>query len=55
MFTDPPAIFLYWEYASRAVSRRFITPVEDGGDVLRTVDQWHLAPDAAAAAGGGAR
>jgi ABC-type transport system substrate-binding protein len=43
MHDDPPAVFLYWRQASRAVNRRFVLPAGDDPDVLRTVDRWRLA------------
>jgi peptide/nickel transport system substrate-binding protein len=42
MHDDPPAVFLYWAQASRAVSRRFILPGGDDLDILRSVDRWKL-------------
>jgi peptide/nickel transport system substrate-binding protein len=48
MHDDPPAVFLYWAQASRAVSRRFILPAGDDLDILRSVDRWKLV-DAGAA------
>jgi peptide/nickel transport system substrate-binding protein len=43
MFEDPPAAFLYWIEGSRAVSRRFTIPGDEGTDILSTVAQWQLA------------
>jgi peptide/nickel transport system substrate-binding protein len=43
MHEDPPAVFLYWEQRSRAVSRRFILPAGDDLDILRSIDRWQLA------------
>ena len=51
MHDDPPAAFLYWEQASRAVSRRFVLPAGDDLDILRSVDRWRLV-DAPRRAGG---
>ena len=42
MYEDPPAAFLYWGQASRAVSRRFVLPPGDDVDILRSVDRWRL-------------
>ena len=42
MRDDPPAVFLYWAQASRAVSRRFVLPAGDDQDILRNVDRWQL-------------
>ena len=51
MHEDPPAAFLYWGQASRAVSRRFVLPPGDDLDILRAVDRWRLVDRRAAAAG----
>ena len=50
MHEDPPAVFLYWGQASRAVSRRFVLPAGDGVDILRSVDRWRLVDRPGAAA-----
>ena len=50
MHDDPPAAFLYWGQASRAVSRRFVLPAGDDVDILRSVDRWRLVDRPAAAA-----
>jgi ABC-type transport system substrate-binding protein len=42
MHDDPPAVFLYWAQASRAVSRRFVLPAGDDLDILRSLDRWRL-------------
>lgn len=42
MHDDPPAVFLYWEQRSRAVSRRFVLPAGDDLDILRSIDRWQL-------------
>jgi peptide/nickel transport system substrate-binding protein len=42
MHDDPPAAFLYWGQASRAVSRRFVLPGGDDLDILRSLDRWRL-------------
>ena len=42
MHDDPPAVFLYWEQRSRAVSRRFALPAGDDLDILRSIDWWRL-------------
>ena len=42
MHDDPPAVFLYWEQRSRAVSRRFDLPAGDDLDILRSIDRWRL-------------
>ncbi len=34
MSEDPPAIFIAWPQAARAVSRRFEVPVEKGADIM---------------------
>jgi hypothetical protein len=46
-YDDPPAAFLYWDQASRVVSRRFLLPAgSEGQDILRSVDRWQIAaPD----------
>lgn len=44
---DPPAIFIIWSEAARAVSRRFDVDVEPGRDVLGGV--WRMQPAAGAA------
>ena len=51
MHDDPPAAFLYWGQASRAVSRRFVLPAGDDVDILRSVDRWRLVDRRAAGAG----
>lgn len=51
MHDDPPAVFLYWAQASRAVSRRFGLPAGDDIDILRSVDRWRLVDRRAAGAG----
>jgi len=41
---DPPALFLAWGERARAVSRRFVVPVQqDGRDVLATLRLWRPA------------
>jgi len=50
MLDDPPAAFLYWGQASRAVSRRFVLPADDDVDILRSVDRWRLKERPASAA-----
>lgn len=40
---DPPGIFLAWSERARAVSNRFIVPVEPGRDVLTTLRLWRPA------------
>jgi peptide/nickel transport system substrate-binding protein len=43
-YDDPPAAFLYWDQASRVVSRRFaLPPGSEDQDILRSVDRWQLA------------
>jgi hypothetical protein len=42
MHEDPPAVFLYWEQRSRAVSRRFLLPTGEDLDILRSIDRWQL-------------
>jgi ABC-type transport system substrate-binding protein len=39
---DPPGIFLAWREVSRAVTRRFVVPVEEGRDILGSVPHWTL-------------
>jgi peptide/nickel transport system substrate-binding protein len=51
MHDDPPAAFLYWAQASRAVSRRFVLPAGDDVDILRSVDRWQLVDRRTAGAG----
>jgi peptide/nickel transport system substrate-binding protein len=51
MHDDPPAAFLYWGQASRAVSRRFVLPAGDDVDILRSVDRWKLVDGRAAGTG----
>ena len=43
MFDDPPAVFIHWAYASRALSRRVVVPADDGNDIIRSVDAWRRA------------
>jgi peptide/nickel transport system substrate-binding protein len=52
MHDDPPAVFLYWAQASRAVSRRFTLPAGDDVDILRSVDRWQLVDRPAASTAG---
>jgi peptide/nickel transport system substrate-binding protein len=40
---DPPAVFLDWIQASRALSRDFIVPNDAGHDVWATIQQWRPA------------
>jgi peptide/nickel transport system substrate-binding protein len=42
MHEDPPAAFLYWAQASRAVSRRFVLPAGDDVDIIRSLDRWQI-------------
>jgi len=43
-YDDPPAAFLYWDQASRVVSRRFLLPAgSEDQDIMRFVDRWQLA------------
>jgi peptide/nickel transport system substrate-binding protein len=51
MHDDPPAAFLYWGQASRAVSRRFVLPAGNDVDILRSVDRWQLVDRRPAGAG----
>jgi peptide/nickel transport system substrate-binding protein len=44
-FEDPPAVFLAWEQATRAVSTKFAVPNEPGRDVIGLVRLWHPAND----------
>ena len=43
MFTDPPAVFLYWSEVSRAISRRFEIPRDDDRDIMSSVALWRAA------------
>ena len=43
MLDDPPAIFLVWNQASRAVHRRFEILTRPGHDIRETLTQWRLA------------
>jgi ABC-type transport system substrate-binding protein len=54
MFEDPPAVFIHWTYASRALSRRVAVPPDDGNDVMRSVDAWRRADGRPAGAGAAA-
>jgi peptide/nickel transport system substrate-binding protein len=45
MLNDPPAVFLAFGEGTRAVSRRFRPVTPPGGDVFRTISEWHLAED----------
>lgn len=51
MFEDPPAVFIHWAYASRALSRRVVVPADDGNDIIRSVDAWRRVDGPAAGAG----
>jgi peptide/nickel transport system substrate-binding protein len=51
MFDDPPAVFIHWAYASRALSRRVVVPADDGNDVIRSVDVWRRVDGPASGAG----
>jgi peptide/nickel transport system substrate-binding protein len=43
---DPPAVFLLWPIAARAVSTKFVVPEEPGRDVMGSLWQWRAAtPD----------
>jgi peptide/nickel transport system substrate-binding protein len=42
---DPPAIFLAWRERARAVSTRFLVPVEPGADILTALHLWRPASD----------
>ena len=42
---DPPAIFLAWRERARAVSTRFLVPVEPGTDALTTLRLWRPTTD----------
>ena len=54
MHEDPPAAFLYWGRASRAVSRRFELPPGDDQDILRSIERWRVAGTARQQARAGA-
>lgn len=41
---DPPAVFLYWNELTRAVSRRYTLPPSADRDIISTLAQWRLAP-----------
>jgi peptide/nickel transport system substrate-binding protein len=43
MREDPPAVFLYWNEQTRAVTRRFAIPPIGDKDILSTLAQWRLA------------
>ena len=48
MDDEPPALFIAWSQAARAVSRRFEVPApEFGRDVLNSIGLWRPAPQAA--------
>jgi peptide/nickel transport system substrate-binding protein len=40
LYDDPPAIFVAWQQATRAVSSRFSVPAEPDRDVMSTVADW---------------
>jgi peptide/nickel transport system substrate-binding protein len=42
LYEDPPAAFIAWQQASRAVSTRFDVAAEPGRDILSKVWQWRL-------------
>lgn len=42
LYEDPPAAFIAWQQASRAVSTRFDVAAEPNRDILSKVWQWHL-------------
>jgi peptide/nickel transport system substrate-binding protein len=44
-FEDPPAVFLAWEQATRAVSTKFVVPDDPGRDVIGLVRLWRPASD----------
>jgi peptide/nickel transport system substrate-binding protein len=44
MYSDPPAVFLYWSEVSRAISSRFQVPREDDRDIMSTVALWRASP-----------
>ena len=44
LLDDPPALFLAWSQRTRAVSRRFNVPIEQGQDPVATF--WRWTPDA---------
>jgi peptide/nickel transport system substrate-binding protein len=41
---DPPAVFLCWTQAARAVSTGFALPGEPDRDIIGSVARWHRAP-----------
>jgi ABC-type transport system substrate-binding protein len=45
---DPPAVFLCWPEAARALSRRFVVPPGDN-DIVSSVGAWRIDPSRAAA------
>jgi peptide/nickel transport system substrate-binding protein len=47
-YDDPPAVFLDWIQASRALSRDFIVPNDAGYDVWATIQQWRPASNLSA-------
>jgi hypothetical protein len=42
---DPPAIFLCWPQATRAVSTRFALPVGEDRDILSSLARWQAVPE----------
>jgi ABC-type transport system substrate-binding protein len=40
MFDDPPAVFIDWTERTRAITRDFEVPSEQGRDILGTIQQW---------------
>jgi peptide/nickel transport system substrate-binding protein len=42
---DPPAVFLVWTEASRAVRRRFLVPDDTEGDILASLPDWRVRPE----------
>lgn len=44
LIEDPPAVFLVWEEAARAVGRRFVVPPSPGRDILSTIPLWRPVP-----------
>lgn len=43
MLDDPPGVFLAFGQLTRAVSRRFTVTVVPGNDIIRSINEWHLA------------
>lgn len=42
---DPPAVFLCWNEAARAMSARFALPADDGLDIMAHAASWRAVPE----------